>query len=388
MSILQKINLFQSIFERNPLPKTLANATVMGLPLKALEYRDSLKGKGEKYVLSLRLVPDYLALNNNQKNKILKVVPQYNWGYSIDLRGFSSIDDYLESQFRSKPRSIVRRYVRRLETCFPIRYALYHGEMDQMTYQRIFAALHTMIRARFGQKNETHKELWRWNELQDRTYYQILKRQASLFVIYDGEKPIEISLNYHVGPVLFSSISSHDMAYAKFGLGHVEIYKQLEWCLNNGYSLFEMGVGGMDYKRKWSNHIYRFAHWIIFPKETLITRCIGQTEYFKIRLKEYLKSKKLNELRDGFFKVSTTQKEDLISSDTYVFEALEKRPKISLIVCDSVEPFPFGLIKAENDLLYQLEISKKNVSVYRTEPTSNRFYLKANATWFCLRTNS
>lgn len=269
MSKLQKINLFQSIFERNPLPETLANATVMGLPLQALEYVDPLKEKDEKNTISLRLVPDYLALNSHLKNKILKVVPQYNWGYSIDLRGFSSIDDYLESQFRSKPRSIVRRYVRRLESCFPIRYALYHGEVDQETYHGIFTALHTMIRARFGHKKETHKELWRWNELQDRTYHQILKRQASLFVIYDGEKPIEISLNYHVGPVLFSSISSHDMDYAKFGLGHVEIYKQLEWCLNNGYSLFEMGVGGMDYKRKWSNHIYRFAHWIIFPENKL-----------------------------------------------------------------------------------------------------------------------
>src|SRR5690606_41905928 len=59
-------------------------------------------------------------------------------------------------------------------------------------------------------------------------------KRASFFVIYDGDHPIEISLNYHLNDVLFSSISSFDIDYAKFGLGHIEIHKQLEWCLEHG----------------------------------------------------------------------------------------------------------------------------------------------------------
>ena len=120
MSILQKINLFQSLYERNPLPKNLADASVMGSSLKAGEYGELEATQDGKRVLSLRLVPDYFKPSNDLKDHVVKVVPQYNWGYSIDLRGCSSIDDYLESQYKSKTRSIIRRYVRRLEACFPI----------------------------------------------------------------------------------------------------------------------------------------------------------------------------------------------------------------------------------------------------------------------------
>ncbi|MCB0374083.1 MAG: hypothetical protein KDD31_13810, partial [Muricauda sp.] len=74
MSILQKINLFQSIYERNPLPKNLADASVMGLPLKADEYGKCQIIPEAKSVLSVRLIPDYYKLNA-LKNHALKVVP-------------------------------------------------------------------------------------------------------------------------------------------------------------------------------------------------------------------------------------------------------------------------------------------------------------------------
>ena len=383
MSTLQKINLFQSVYERNPLPKNLANASVMGLPLKADEYGKCPIIPEAKSVLSVRLIPDYYKLNA-LKDHVVKVVPQYNWGYSIDLRGFSTIDDYLESQYKSKTRSIIRRYVRRLETCFPISYTLYHGEMEYETYEKVFQALHGMIRARFGQKKETHKELWRWEELQKATFHQILEKQASLFVIYDGEKPIEISLNYHAGPVMFSSVSSYDMDYAKFGLGHVEIYKQLEWCLSNGYTLFEMGVGGMDYKRKWSNYIYQFSHWILIPKKSLLATLVGKLEHGKIILKEYLKSKKLNELRDSMMQKFSSKNEDSVPGDTFVVEVMEKSPEGTLTVCDSTEPYPIGFNKAINDVLYQQETSRTNLTIYKTDLKSGRYYLKVNSKWYFL----
>ena len=385
MSILQKINLFQSLYERNPLPKNLADASVMGSSLKAGEYGELEATQDGKGVLSLRLVPDYFKPSNDLKDHVVKVVPQYNWGYSIDLRGCSSIDDYLESQYKSKTRSIIRRYVRRLEACFPINYALYHGELEYETYEKVFHALHSMIRARFGQKKETHKELWRWEGLQKVTFHQILKKQASLFVIYDDEKPIEISLNYHAGPVLFSSISSYDMDYAKFGLGHVEIYKQLEWCISNGYTLFEMGVGGMDYKRKWSNHIYRFNHWILIPKKSFGPQLIGQVEHAKITLKEYLKSKKINELRDKMMQQLSSKKEDSFPENNFVVETMNKTPEATLIIWDDTEPYPMGLNRAVNDVLYQQETSRKHLSVYKTDPKSGRYYVKVNSKWFLLR---
>ena len=207
-----------------------------------------------------------------------------------------TIDQFLEKQFKSKKRSIIRRYINRLEKCLTIRYKIYWGDIEELTYELLMATLQKMISKRFDEKGEHHQEMKRWDELKQRTFSQIKKKQASLFVIYDDGLPIEISLNYHLGEVLFSSISSYDMDYSKFGLGHVEIYKQLEWCLQNGYHTFEMGVGGMDYKARWSNYIYQFEHVVLHQDTTLTSRLFGNYEYHRIRLKEYLKSKKINEL--------------------------------------------------------------------------------------------
>src|SRR5690606_2153163 len=79
----------------------------------------------------------------------------------------------------------------------------------------------------------------------------------------------------------------------------VEIYKQLEWCLEHGYTRFEMGVGGMDYKRRWSNSIYQFQHWILISNKNTVAKCFGFAAYWTVLLKEYLKSKKLNDIRDA-----------------------------------------------------------------------------------------
>ena len=247
----------------------------------------------ERSFYSLRLVPEYIKPRTiptpTFKSKTIK---QINWGYSIRLDSTNTIDGYLESQFKSKYRSIIRRYVKRLEHCFPIRYELFYGSVEKDTYHFLMDSLHQMITNRFGQRKETHKEFHRWESLVQETFKRILGREASLFVIYDGAHPIQISLNYHFDKILFSAISSYDINYAKFGLGHVEIYKQLQWCIDNDHCLYEMGVGGMDYKRRWSNNIYQYEHLVIYPKNKPVTKFFALIEINRIKTKEYLKSKK------------------------------------------------------------------------------------------------
>ena len=280
MSIIRS-NLFQSVFERVPFPLVLKTVEIHGRAIfDAIEWENTINVKNT--VFSIRL----------KRKRVL----QHNWGYAIYLKDLKTIDQFLEKQFKSKKRSIIRRYINRLEKCLTIRYKIYWGDIEELTYELLMATLQKMISKRFDEKGEHHQEMKRWDELKQRTFSQIKKKQASLFVIYDDGLPIEISLNYHLGEVLFSSISSYDMDYSKFGLGHVEIYKQLEWCLQNGYHTFEMGVGGMDYKARWSNYIYQFEHVVLHQDTTLTSRLFGNYEYHRIRLKEYLKSKKINEL--------------------------------------------------------------------------------------------
>ncbi|PRX55280.1 GNAT family N-acetyltransferase [Flagellimonas meridianipacifica] len=242
---------------------------------------------------SYRLVPEYLNLKLHPDFGS-KIIPQHNWGYSLNLSNCNTVDDYLEQQFKSKYRSIVRRYVKRLEACFDIRYAFHYGTLERDVYESIMDSLQKMIEKRFQQRNEVHKENVYWQSIKEESLRLIHNQEASLFVIYANEEPIEISLNYHFDKILFSSVSSYDIDYAKFGLGHIEIYKQLEWCLQNGYKIFEMGVGGMDYKRRWSNQIYQFQHHIVFPAEKK-NSVLTLFEWYKIKLKEYLKSKGIND---------------------------------------------------------------------------------------------
>jgi hypothetical protein len=249
-----------------------------------------------KMVYSMSLVPSYFKLRTSDTNVKHQIIPQENWGYAIHLNSESTIDSYLENQFKYKYRSIIRRFVNRLEASFNINYTLYYGEISEEKYHFLMDALERMIQNRFAERNEKHKDIAQWLSYKKTSFAKIKNKQASLFVIYNENEPIEISLNYHFDKILFSAMSSYDIDYSKFGLGHIEIYKQVDWCAKNKYVLFEMGVGGMDYKRRWSNAIYRFQHHIIFSKSHGVTRFLGMLETKKIQLKEYLKANKLNEI--------------------------------------------------------------------------------------------
>lgn len=380
--MLHKINIFQALYEREVLPSGLPEPMVNGRRIGTGGNPDGPHGTGDSY--SLRLMPAYLQFVNIPNEYNLKRVPQFNWGHSIDLKGFTSVDAYMESQFKSKTRSIIKRYIKRLEKCFPISYRYYFGEMEHGEYIRIFEALEQMILDRFEQREETHKEMWRWRALKDVAYHLILSKKASFFVIFDGNTPIEISLNYHLEGVLFSSISSFDIDYHKFGLGHVEIYKQLEWCLQNGYSRFEMGVGGMDYKRRWSNHIYQFDHCILIPKKTSFSKLAGTMEYWRIVVKEYLKSKKINELKETLFhKVNVKKGLNGTGEEQFAHTLLEHPPKnVELLPCTFYEPLPNGLKKALYDILYLQEVAREKAELFKGD---GNYYVKMESKWFLLQ---
>ena len=288
-------DFFSTVMENMAIPTIFVSVRYFD---SEVQNKDFLRGtKDVDSYYSFRLVPAYMIPRTETGSPFLsKVLNQFNWGYSIYLKDTVSIDDYLQKQFKSKYRSIIRRYVNRLEHCFPVQYKLFYGDIDEETYCFVMNSLRKMIIARFGQRKETHKEFHRWETLVKETRAKILNKQASLFVIYDAEHPIQISLNYHFGKILFSAISSYDIDYAKFGLGHVEIYKQLQWCIKNGYYVYEMGVGGMDYKRRWSNNIYQYQHYIIYPKSKPLTKLFAKIEIMRVIVKEYLKSKNVNEL--------------------------------------------------------------------------------------------
>ncbi|WP_083760717.1 GNAT family N-acetyltransferase [Robiginitalea biformata] len=289
------IGLLLTLFRECRIPDKFSHVGKFGeVPIDAQSELDQLPCPPGQ-VCSFRLAPGYMQFHLKDPGDTLVRIPQQNWGYSIDLEGCATADDYLQKQFKSKYRSIIRRYVKRLDACFKTEYVTHGEDLAPDHYESLMEELKTMIDRRFGQRKESHKEEKNWKDILANSHDLIRRNKASLFVIYADGEPIEISLNYHFNGILFSCISSYDIDYSKFGLGHVEIYKQLEWCLANGFRVFEMGVGGMDYKRRWSNNIYQFEHLVIF-KNGWPQNAKSRLEVARIRIREYLKSKKVNEI--------------------------------------------------------------------------------------------
>src|SRR5690606_10337175 len=113
--------------------------------------------------------------------------------------------------------------------------------------------------------------------------------------------------------ILFVSVPSYDINYAKFALGNVSLYKLLEWSVNNNYEVMDMAQGYLEYKRRWSNLIYEFDHHIIYSKKSTLNRISAQFEIQKLHFKNFLKSKDIDvlieKLKKGLRKNSAHQEE-------------------------------------------------------------------------------
>lgn len=361
-----KLDFFSELFNENRIPEIYSGLSY------GTNYAPSLNEKASVAALySMRFIPNYLHLHllEPDKFKVIKI-KQFYPGCAISLESVTDPEQYLKAQFGSNAKTI-RRYVTRLESCFTIKYHMFYGEIDHETYSFIMNSLKKMVEKRFTQLNDVHQELPYWNEIYEKTYAQIQKKQASLFVIYDGEKPIEISLNYHFDKILFSSTSSFDIDYSKFGLGHVEIYKQIEWCLANDIQIFEMGEGDLDYKRRWSNCTYNFEHHIAYHNHATFPKLHAYLELVRVKLRTYLNSKNIQ--IQGYKLVTYKPKRKKIDSskpETINYECIpntgleiqEKMKKIGF----NQEPYAF-LRKLVYDYLYSNVENIDDIEVYEIE---------------------
>lgn len=243
---------------------------------------------------SVALIPDYCNPEFIDSSLFVgKTRKQINLGYSILLTEGFDIDAYLKKQLKSNYRNLKKRHLR-LEQCFNVRYSVFHGIIDKKEYLFLMESLKRMLVRRFDQRNDKNEKLDEWNEILFNTYDQIIKKKASLFVIYDDDLPIDISLNYHFDKIMFGAISSYELEYYKFGMGSIEKFKMLEWCLSEGYKILEFGYGDLDYKRTWCNNIYQFKYQVVYNRNSILAILFAKMELLKLSLKEFLKAKKID----------------------------------------------------------------------------------------------
>ncbi len=325
----------------------------------------------DNYVYNNFFIPDYfLTVFDNTKFRLLKV-NQFFKGYAIFLHGMESADEYIKKRFKKNAKSI-RRRIKRLEGCFDINYTMYYGEIEQERYDELIEHARKMLIRRFEQRNDVSVSLMQWDKVKKIFFDMINSKKASLFLITQNNIPIVVSLNYHYKQVMFSSISAYDIDFEKFSLGSVEIFNKLNWCINNQHTIYEMGMGDLDYKNQWCNHLYHFRQEIIYPQKSFNALLNANILHLKSSLKEmvyktfYVKWKRFkNKRKKPFVSIHEIVKEDVI--DLNSFGSLHE---INL----NTDEYRI-LKKPLYDFLYQRKEHINKVKVKKIEELENSFVI-------------
>ena len=328
------------------------------------------------YFYHITHVPDYLKAEIKESPSLMAKKRHMVKGYGIDLNDINSVDSYLRKNYKRGFKNI-KRSMNRLESSYPISYQWYFGNGIKRTdYHLLMDALYSMIKKRFEERREESKQLTDWSLTVEKTYELILKKRASIFVIYENKKPLNISINYHRDSIFYSAISSYDINYSKFGLGHIDIFKQIEWCINNRYSFFDFGWGEMEYKHNWSNKAYDFEQYIVYDQRWLFIRILAKMLEIKVKVKNYLISKKIHVVVKNikkwilitFFPVSRPEIYRFFDIQQHYLES-ELEP---LDLNNTNKSFNRRIL---NDFLYLYKEHINNVKVFKIRHCKNQYII-------------
>ncbi|WOD43380.1 GNAT family N-acetyltransferase [Hwangdonia lutea] len=322
-----------------------------------------------KKVYTFDLFPSYLKpiYRNPELNK-LKIIPQKKIiGYAIQINENKGFSDFFKNEFSKSFRSNTRRFVNRFEACFNVSYKMFYGNIDKTEYNTLMSALHTMLTKRFNQREESNKMLENWEFYQATAFKNINSNKASLFVIYHDNIPVQISLNYHFNNILFIAIPSYNIDYAKFSLGNISIYKLLEWAVTENYDLMDLEYGYLEYKRRWSNYIYSFAHHVVYPKNDVKSNVVATISILKLKLKNFFKSIHVDELIKNlkcyFYKHKGTFKDITYTTEPIQFDNANNLESLNIN-----SPKVVGIKKAMFDFLFINKEHVNNLKIYEIVP--------------------
>jgi len=325
-------------------------------------------------VVNISLFPSYLQPEFKIDNTvgIVKIPQKKIVGYAVLIKKHTDLETLFKTEYKKSFRANILRFVNRFEDCFNANYKLFFGAISKEDYAFLMKTLHNMLTTRFDQRNDSNKILKNWDTYIETTFGLIKEKKASLFVIYDDTKPVHICLNHHFNNILFVSVPSYDINYAKFALGNVSLYKLLEWSVNNKYEMMDMAQGYLEYKRRWSNLIYEFDHHIVYSKKGFVSHVSALFETKKLHFKNFLKSKDIDtlfeKLKKGFRKRSSYQEEL-----PYQLEENRVIDTISLKVINKDNLVFNAIRKPINDFLYTNKEHTDHLKVF--EIIKNKEYL-------------
>lgn len=252
-----------------------------------------LKGK----VAVIYDVPDYFPISKIGGLAPYKVfkVRQYK-GMSTNLGKIEDIEALLQSCFSSKSKSRFKGRVRQIESTFKISHKVFYGDMNKVEYDEIMAVLKDLIHKRFDQRNEFNTVLPLWDFYHELIHQLVLEKNIAFHVVYDEGKPIALSINFVYDTILVVAIRTFDIEYYKYNVGNYEVYKFLEWCIDNKIKELDFSKGEVDYKKRWANREYCYEHHIIYDSKSIKAIVVANSLNSYYKFKQYLRDKNINTL--------------------------------------------------------------------------------------------
>ena len=237
-------------------------------------------------------IPEYLDVHLKQLDTNIRVskIRQYK-GYLMHIAPFNNLDDFLAKQLSARSRKKLRSKKRNLESEHEIRYVFYYGNIEKEEYHRLFDAFYGFLEERFEEKKTVNNNLGKWDYYRDLVYPMILEKRASLFTIYDKEKPITIGMQFHLSRTVFSYVQSYDIAYSEYNMGDISTMKRLEWCFEQGFDTLDLSMGETDYKIKWCNHHYDLYFHVFYNRKSPSAVLKYKILMSKLQFKQYLRDK-------------------------------------------------------------------------------------------------
>jgi len=258
-------------------------------------------------------IPNYFSISETSLDKRIKVkkIEQYE-GVLTNLESYSGIEDLLQINFKAKKRAELKKFKKRLELCYDIKYFFYCGEINRIEYEDLFNSFYSLLTKRYNTKGVSNRNL----NMDIKLYYYnliyslLLERKALFFVIKANGKPISLSLSFLSKDVLFYAIPVFDIDFSKFNLGHTSIMVLFDWCMKNNIKIFDFSKGDGDYKDKWINYSYKFENHIIYDSKNIVSTFTANSLFYFFKTKQKLRDIRINKMLQKLsFKMKNKQTE-------------------------------------------------------------------------------
>lgn len=242
-------------------------------------------------------VPTYFDIHpsKNKLNLKINAINQYK-GVLIDISKYKSFEDLLQNKFRAKTRYKLRKKEKELEKNFSITYSVYDDKITNEEYDFIAKHFKLIIAKRFDSLKKHNRIVNSWDYYYDLMLPMLKSQKAIIVTVNKDNVPIGITFNLLSASVLFYAISTFDIDYLKYGIGHITIIQILKWCFENDYKVLDFSKGENEYKSKWMTNDYHFQNHILYDSNSFSSTLIAKAISTYFKFKQFLRDQNINML--------------------------------------------------------------------------------------------